>query len=340
MIFQQTIIQYILAFIVTIGLAFRLFRTLNLDFSKRMAIIITSIFILHPLNIESLLGPNFINGSLAFWLLLEGIATAKEFQKSNIEIWKSMFYLTLAGTLNIHYVLIPIYFGYKNLSIRYWKTLFLLPYALLAFCFLFFNFSGIEYNPFNYFTLLTVNIFAPLQTTFFHYGLFPVPHSLYFFSLAILILFIFHKIKTKQKDELIVTLLICLTFSFRNFNFRTDFWTHLMGNTSSYMFLTYVFSMFILQFLKEKVFIALGCFWIYLTLVSATNFFPTSKYIESSFQQLPEEFSKFKEAQKTMAWQLLYEGKKVDGEKIIRQLINEYPADQDLKDQLNAIPEN
>lgn len=340
MIFQQTILNYLLSFIVASGLAFRLYRNFNIDFSSKVAATITALFILHPLNLESLLGPNFINGALAFWLLLEGINSSKEFQKSNNEVWRAMLFFSLAGMLNIHYILIPIYFGYKLLKAHYWKMIFLIPYSLMAVCFLYFNFSGAEYNPLKYFTLFVVNIFAPLQTNFFHYGLFSVNHYLYIFSFAIFILFIINKMKGQQKDEVVITLLICLTMSFRNFNFRTDFWTHLMGNTASYMFLTYVFCNFILHFLKEKIYIALGCFWLYLTFINVANFFPTSKYIESSFQQLPEEFSKFKDAQKVMAWQFLYEEKKTEGEKIIRQLILDNPNDQELKDQLDAIPQN
>lgn len=340
MIFQQNAFQYIISLILFIVLYFRLYRILQLEFNKMIAVIFPLVFLLHPINLESLLAPNYLSGSLAFWLLLEGMQIIRSNQNSNIEKLKCMLLITASASLNIHYALIPIYFGSKLFYKQTMGKVLLTLYFLVVVLYCCYNFLGFDQNYLNTLSLYTLNTLAPLQSNFFSYALYPGNLLIYLFSTLIILGLVVYLFKKREFDNIAILSLICLTIPFKNFNLPQQFWSNLLGNHSAYMYLSFLFLLFILRVLKNRIFIVFSIFWIYISLVSIPNFFPASKYIDTSFQQLPENFLNFKDAQKVLAWQFLAEGNKQAGTKIIQQLIIDYPADKELQDQLNAIPDN
>lgn len=287
MIYQYYIINYFFSFVITIVSLFRLRTYLKNFFDQNFADLLTFLILFHPLSVDAVMAPNLIAGGLAFLFLIEGLIRLEKLHLS----W-SLLLFTIASICNISYGLFPIYIFYKNKK----SLQHLLPYFIF-YSFLFIAYYGVHLltsprNPFIFFTYFLQNLLLPLAPNIINYGFFPFA-KIPFLLTAMFLGFFYWKQKTNSKLKEFLPFIIFPLIGVVVFPWTETYqeWHEVIYAPSSFLSITFGVVMICAFCLPQKFFrlyfvaiFLLSIYWI-------LYWFPHSRIIESSLNNLPKDFA-------------------------------------------------
>jgi hypothetical protein len=331
MIYNQTFLSYFIAGFLTIVLIFKLTGFLNRFFNTEMSFVITITTLFHPWSIDAFLAPNLLEGPIAFLILIFAIEKLLDEQ-----ILFSQIIFILAGVFNISLTLIPIYIYIKKFKELKNYTLYHLLYLIILFYYLRKHELMLDRLPLHFYIHYIQNIFFPITLSIFTYSLAPIN----FPSMATVFLFVFLLWFNKRKE--LQKLYFLLPFSILTFigtmttswNEKYFFWKEVIFNPSSFMIVTFSTIILLALSIPKRIFYAYTFFIIFVSTFWGICWFPNSKILEYSKDNLPKDYSQIFYMQKLMAWQYLYEGDTQRGIQILDKLTLEYPKDQEILKEL------
>jgi hypothetical protein len=289
--------------------------------------------VFHPLALDSFLGPNTIEGPLAFAFILEGL---NFFKRDKI---KSGLGCMLVGSLcNIVYFLLPLYF-----FILYRKKIKDFSYAGLSYFFLISiylnkHFLFVHHKPYVFLTYFLQNFFAPLTLNIFSFSLF---NFSWIASAFVLLIFLFFFLRIKVKSEIYfylpLILLPCFGVYFHPWNQTYEFWHEIIFSPSSYYSIIFGMTALLAFSVSKKFFVGWSFFILVISFLWGTQWQETSGLIEVSLNNLPPNFVEIVRAKRFLAWEFIFEHKNERGEAILQGLAKENPRNIEIQSDLKLL---
>lgn len=333
MVYYQTVFTYLLSFIFTAILIFRLSAYLKNFFENKFSIVISLTVLLHPLSIDSFLAPNFLPGAIAFFFLIEGLHYLKK-----EKVGMALFLLLLSSVCNIYYTFFLLYIMYLHRSffIHFKKYVFVF---LVFLVFYFRNFIlHTPHNPIIFLSYFIQNIFLPLSLTVFNYSLYSFNLMYFLLTVVFLLLALWRQqIHGKKIDHLFPLIFLpSLGVYFTQWTEAYRFWHEVLLTPSSYLCITFAFIVMMALYLPRVL------FYIYFLLILIVSFdwgqrwVPLAGVIKYSISVLPDDYSYSLNAKRFYAWELIYEKKLVQGHQLLEALKIENPHNEEIKSDLEV----
>jgi len=331
MIYSQSTLMYLLTIVTTLGLTKRLTQYLEAYFTPLFALLVSVTILLHPLSIDALMAPNLLNGAVAFWLFLEALFLMKEGNENG-----SFVLMILASVCNISYSLFPIFYFIQKRSKKTW--IFVLVYLVLIVLYYIKLWYPTFHNPVVFAAYFVQNLVAPIYMTALTPALLPL--SLFsVISAALILLLIFWGEDRNKLSRFFWPLLFLplIGSAVHQWTAPLNFWSEIIFNGSSFLCITFAFVTMVAIHIPKKAFVLYSCIMLFLSFNWAVQWVPLSKVMRLSVLNLPLDYPKSLEAKRALAWELIYEGKLIEGKNLTEELLKNNPGNQDLENDLLLI---
>lgn len=334
MIYLQSKLYYLLAIVSCLGLTKRMSEYLKKYFTAGFALIVTLTIMLHPLSIDAFLGPNLFSGVIAFWILLEALFL----QREGKALWAILISL-IAGIFNIAYSLVPLYFFYKLTNDK--KRKFIIP-ALVYVAFLGLYYYKLTllstHNPLSFLSSHLQSIVFPFYINFFTPSLLPFDFQQTLLGGFLLIVILWREEKNKTSRSYWFLIFLPLVGTMINqWTNSYKFWNEVVYSSSTYLSITFAFILMMAIHLPKKVFISYSLLTLIFSYNWASQWNPLSQLMKSSINNLPENYNEIVLVKRTLVWQLFNEEKYIEGKRVLKDLISEFPKNDALKKDLDAL---
>ncbi len=331
MIYHQTPLYYLLAVISSFGLWKRLTTFLQDLYPSSSAMIISAAILLHPLSIDAFLGPNLLHGTIAFWLLLESLFLMKSSKPEG-----ALGCMVLAGLCNVSYSLIPVYYFFRLKPSKKILIPALVYILLLGFYFQKLSFNDFH-NPISFLNSFYTNLIFPLSMNIYSASLFKI-NSFNLVSVMAISAFIVWGMQRQDKLKPFIPLLFLPLIGelIYQWDSKADFWSDIIFSGSTYLCITFAFIIFLAAYVPKKIFMVYFFLMLFFSFNWAYLWKSFPEVLNQSILNLPEDYPQMLKAKRTYAWQLMYEGKLIQGRSLLQDLYN-ISKDEEIKKDLEVL---
>lgn len=333
MIYSQSTLMYLLTVVTSLGLTRRLVQYLETYFNPQFAVLVSATILLHPLSIDALMAPNLLNGVVAFWLFLESLFLMKEgHEKSSFGL------MILASICNISYSLFPVYYFIRNRSKTSLVLISALTYIVLIILYYIKLWYPTFHNPIVFASYFVQNLVAPIYLTNFTPAMFSFSIFSMVSAVLILLLIFWGEDKNKLSRPFWPMLILPLIGSVvHQWTEPVNFWSEFIFNGSTFLCMTFAFVTMVAIHIPKKAFVVYFCLMSFFSFNWAAQWMPHSRAFRESVLNLPQEYPKLLEAKRVLVWELIYEGKLIEGKMMAEELLKNNQGNKDLENDLFII---
>jgi hypothetical protein len=249
----------------------------------------------------------------------------------------ALLMMLASSACNIAYSLFPVYYFIKMDK----KKVHLVP-ILLYLLLLGFYFGKLilhsAHNPITFFTYFINYLTLPISINAFTPALLPFSPIAFSIALTVILLILWGQ-RNKPYTQYFFPFLFLPVIGDLIHQWAKPylFWSEVVFTSSNFLCMTFAFITTIAMLLPRKYFASYVILLTFLSWNTAIQWNPISNLLRQSVLNLPTDYKEIATAKRTLAWQLLNEGKNEEGKSLLTDLASEFPGNTQIKSDLKLL---
>ncbi|MFA6237010.1 MAG: hypothetical protein WC635_06750 [Bacteriovorax sp.] len=300
-------------------------------FDNELTWMVPLAILVHPLSIDIFLGPNLVNGALAFWFFIESLL-----QLNKKKVFYAVILIVFSSFCNLAYCFVAFYIFWKN-RVELKRLKFPAAIYLIFSLMYFYKYLLVlPHNPFVFFIYYLQTILLPIYLNLFSYSLYPFTLVSFLTAAAIVIIFLVRQQNDRRSRKYWPLLFLpSLGVLISPWNTHPQFWHEIIYTPSSYIVITFAFVTILAIHIPRTIFISYILLLILISINWGKSWIPLSGLLEMSIAELPPKYEQTATAKRLLAWQYLSEDKKEMGVDLLKKLLSSDPENENLKKDLS-----